>query len=211
MQNGSLASLQSSPIAPTSREISSRRCCSAAVNVDWPMMIERTIDFQVASRRDGAFVDLALEDFLVVDLLEQDRGLIFRAPDRGGAAARAARLAIERQHREQRADAPRRPAAPRASAAGCRDRAAARRTRRPRGRSNRAACRRAAARAASPRAASCRRRRRRSRRRSGARPPSRPRDVRADRSPSCAGQWSSRGRTRPRVASRRRLIPRAGP
>ena len=57
---------------------------------------------RVAARR--AFIELALEDFLVIDLLEQDRRLIFGAPDRGRAAAGAARFAVERQHGEQRAD-----------------------------------------------------------------------------------------------------------
>jgi hypothetical protein len=98
MRNGSLASLQSSPIAPTSREMSSRRCCSAALNVDWPRMIERTIDCHVASRRAEPGVDFALENLLVVDLLDEDRRLIFAGPDRGRAAAGAARFAIERQH-----------------------------------------------------------------------------------------------------------------
>ena len=43
----------SSPIAPTSREISSRRCCSAAVKVVRPMMIDRTIDFQMRRAAPG--------------------------------------------------------------------------------------------------------------------------------------------------------------
>ena len=55
---------------------------------------------RVAARR--ALVDLALENFLVVDLLDEDRRLILGVPDRGRAAARAARLAIERQHGQQR-------------------------------------------------------------------------------------------------------------
>jgi hypothetical protein len=54
----------------------------------------------VAPRRAG--VDFVLEDFLVVDLLDQDGGVILAAPDGGRPAARAPRLAIERQHRQQR-------------------------------------------------------------------------------------------------------------
>src|SRR3990167_1055259 len=47
VQNGSLLSLASSPMAPTSREISRRRCCSSALNVLRPMMMDRTIALQL--------------------------------------------------------------------------------------------------------------------------------------------------------------------
>jgi hypothetical protein len=51
-----------------------------------------------------AFIELALEDFLVVDLFDQDRRLILGCPDRGRAAAGPAGLAIERHHRQERSD-----------------------------------------------------------------------------------------------------------